>query len=225
MRGRRSNASLKVIRAGLARIAHRLRTVCAANCDAVLNAVVDADGRLMRQCLEDEICVNGTSDEDATCECASPTCVPGEAISCDNGLRCVCGQEAGRECGGEQCSVDAQCGDICPYITCDDPWLGHCYSQTILISPIVPGACSNSSCSYQSESINCEAFQQNGKCVAGECVDACIGVVCPPVDDQCWDQHTLFHYDAGTCEGWEANCTYERQIISCPNGCTNGACN
>lgn len=198
--------------------------LCDGHCNAARTAVLDPVDDLIEQCLPDETCVDGEGGQDASCECANPSCVIGETVSCEDGMLCVCQRMPGFGCGDVACNPNEVCGDICPYISCNDPGPGHCYHPTTLIRPIAPGTCENSRCSYASETISCPSALTNGKCEDGECVDACAGVQCPAPRSHCWSNTTLIEYQDGTCEGWEAECTFSPEYVSCAQEIANGTC-
>jgi hypothetical protein len=133
-----------------------------------------------------------------------------------NGGRCVYTQET-VACGAGGCAGNACHSDPCANVTCDTP-PSVCYDAA--------GSCSQGSCSYPTNHASCD---DGDACTDG---DTCNGGVCSgvprlcntPDPDTCKDANTAAVHDhVGACAG--GACSYAVHYISCPAGCTAGACN
>jgi hypothetical protein len=133
-----------------------------------------------------------------------------------NGGRCVYTQET-VTCGSGGCANNACQTDPCASITCNTP-PSVCYGAA--------GTCSMGSCSYPPNTASCN---DGDACTDG---DTCSGGVCAgvpklcntPDADTCKDANTATVHDRiGRCTA--GTCGYAVHYVSCPAGCTNGACN
>jgi hypothetical protein len=133
-----------------------------------------------------------------------------------NGGRCVYTQET-VTCGSGGCANGACQTDPCANVTCNSP-PSACYDAA--------GTCSAGSCSYPPNHASCD---DGNACTDG---DTCSGGVCSgvpklcntPDPDTCKDTSTAAVHDhVGTCAG--GTCSYAVHYVSCPTGCTGGACN
>jgi len=133
-----------------------------------------------------------------------------------NGGRCVYMQQT-ITCGSGGCANGACQTDPCASVTCNTP-PSVCYDAG--------GTCSQGSCSYPPNHASCndgDACTDADTCSGGVCSG--VPKLCNTPDaDTCRDANTATVHDRiGRCSA--GACSYAVHYVSCPAGCTSGACN
>ena len=125
---------------------------------------------------------------------------------------------------GDICSAGA-CVHPCMGVVCDDPPADVCAASMIVYFEDI-GTCDAGECSYSATNFDCESLDLD--CVAAECIDACLEVVCdttPP--DGCEGDELVDYVEAdGACA--VGICFYEEvSRLDCTEtgrSCVDGAC-
>ncbi|MCK5805400.1 MAG: SUMF1/EgtB/PvdO family nonheme iron enzyme, partial [Lentisphaeria bacterium] len=137
--------------------------------------------------------------------------------STDNPVDCVLDSD----CEGTQVCKDSRCvesADPCEDVLCNTPPANYCDGDSAVVYAN-DGTCADGSCSYTSQTVVCDEGCSDGACNG----DPCAGIVCdtPPADTCAGD--SLMQYPAtGVCDG--GDCSYSPDLVSCPDGCADGAC-
>lgn len=171
--------------------------------------------------------------------CAAELCDDPPLGMCDGPL--FYGYEEPGECYAGVCDYLA----VTP-VDCEDRYNGlcaptGCITECDLGCPDVPEplcdgdirtefvatGCEDGRCLFTPQQQNCQSLGSNFRCVSGECVDLCDGVVCPDPDPAptCGDG-TYTYIGAGVCSA--GTCNYSRVAETCPGPsgdlCNGGRC-
>ena len=112
---------------------------------------------------------------------------------------------------------EGKCEDSCVGVICNTPPATYCTGNNTLRIFDGKGKCTEGSCIYRSQEVECD-----GRCENGQCVDEpCVGAVCLPPASRC-DHGSVEFAKEGRCI--DGVCDWEMDTITCPDGCSNGAC-
>lgn len=122
--------------------------------------------------------------------------------------------------------VDTACvagPDPCDSIVCDTPPPASC-TGSLALRYEPNGVCTRGECTWEPIEEDCDATGL--RCINGECVDECAGLVCDsPPPTRCAGNILRQWQESGTCS--EGICTYEPIETNCADAgqfCVDGAC-
>ncbi len=160
-----------------------------------------------------------------TCEAKANSCLDARTLLVTRLHACsdsVCQYEATQVACLSGCAAGHCTGEPCAGVVCVAPPAPKCVTSGSLQVFSEVGACINGQCGYASTTVTCRSGCVDDRCVS----ELCAGVSCrsPPVS-ACVDSKTLKRFNSlGTCTESTGACQYESTLVTCEQGCVDGAC-
>ncbi len=155
-------------------------------------------------------CDDGDGDACTTGMCGLGQCVPGSTTDCDDGV----------ECTNDSCDPVAGCQNAPDASLCDD---GN--TCTVNVCDPANGGCANPF-SFGALNTNGSGCIDGDDCTVGDVCDAgmCSGepIQCDDPPAPVCNGSDLIISSGGQCT--DGGCTFDQDVITCPNGCLDGAC-